>query len=162
MDEAWNRCNRDNPRKRAASKMCNRVLHITTTTPAVVNARLDFLFLANGPSYRRSQQRGPCGKARNRSLHRGRHSECRPSGSLCTSCLRYRTCSAWLLLMMCALSRVNSAFRTVPPLAVAPYAQAHDDAIWETLQLTSAAFPRMLFKPRETWQPFRLLCGALA
>ena len=42
---------------------------------------------------------------------------------------------AWLLLAMCASPRANHALRTVPPQAVASYAQAHDAAIWETLEL---------------------------
>ena len=41
---------------------------------------------------------------------------------------------AWLLLAMCASPRANHALRTVPPLDIAGYAQAHDDAVWETLQ----------------------------
>ena len=41
---------------------------------------------------------------------------------------------AWLLLAMCASPRANHALRTVPPLDIAGYAQAHDDAAWETLQ----------------------------
>ena len=36
---------------------------------------------------------------------------------------------------MCASPRANHALRTVPPQAVAPYAHAHDAAIWETLEL---------------------------
>ena len=35
---------------------------------------------------------------------------------------------------MCASPRANHALRTVPPLDIAGYAQAHDDAVWETLQ----------------------------
>eukprot|EP00439_Symbiodinium_sp_Y106_P043359 s3366_g5.t1 len=35
---------------------------------------------------------------------------------------------------MCASPRANHALRTVPPQAVAPYAHAHDAAIWETLE----------------------------
>ena len=41
---------------------------------------------------------------------------------------------AWLLLAMCASPRANHALRTVPPLDIAGYAQAHNDAVWETLQ----------------------------
>ena len=40
---------------------------------------------------------------------------------------------AWLLLAMCAAPRANHALRTVPPTMVAPYAEMHDDAIWDTL-----------------------------
>ena len=35
---------------------------------------------------------------------------------------------AWLLLAMCASPRANHALRTVPPLDIAAYAQAHDAA----------------------------------
>ncbi|CAE7522469.1 unnamed protein product [Symbiodinium natans] len=45
---------------------------------------------------------------------------------------------AWRLLAMCASPRANhtlrTAQRTVPPLDIAGYAQAHDDAVWQTLQ----------------------------
>ena len=41
---------------------------------------------------------------------------------------------AWLLLAMCASPRANHALCTVPPLDIAGYSQAHDDAVWETLQ----------------------------
>ena len=41
---------------------------------------------------------------------------------------------AWLLLLFCASPRANHALRTVPPSLVAPYAAAHDAAIWGTLQ----------------------------
>ncbi|OLP73255.1 hypothetical protein AK812_SmicGene47575 [Symbiodinium microadriaticum] len=41
---------------------------------------------------------------------------------------------AWLLLAMCASPRANHVLRTVPPLDIAGYAEAHDDAVWETLQ----------------------------
>ena len=40
---------------------------------------------------------------------------------------------AGLLLAMCAAPRTNHALRTVPPTMVAPYANMHDDAIWDTL-----------------------------
>ena len=41
---------------------------------------------------------------------------------------------AWLLLVMCASPRANHALRTVPPLDIAGYAQAHDDVVRQTLQ----------------------------
>ena len=41
---------------------------------------------------------------------------------------------AWLLLCYCAAPRANHALRTVPPALIAPYAAAHDAAVWGTLQ----------------------------
>ena len=52
------------------------------------------------------------------------------------NCLAYLQCA--FLLVMCASPRANHALRTVP-LDVAGYAQAHDDAAWETLQASNLA-----------------------
>lgn len=42
--------------------------------------------------------------------------------------------SAWLLLTYCAAPRAQHLLRTLPPSMSAPYARAHDAAIWHTLQ----------------------------
>ena len=39
-----------------------------------------------------------------------------------------------LLLAYCASPRANHALRTVPPELIKPYAEAHDAAVWGTLQ----------------------------
>ena len=49
---------------------------------------------------------------------------------------------AWLLNAMCASPRANHAFRTVPPLDIAGYAQAHDDAVGRPCRPASAE-PRL-------------------
>ena len=41
---------------------------------------------------------------------------------------------AWLLLLFCAAPRAQHLLRTVPPTAIAEYARAHDDEVWQTLQ----------------------------
>ena len=41
---------------------------------------------------------------------------------------------AWLLLSFCAAPRASHVLRTVPPDLNAPYATAHDAAVWGTLQ----------------------------
>ena len=41
--------------------------------------------------------------------------------------------SVWLLLHMWASPRANHAIRTMPPSQSAAYANAHDEAIWQTL-----------------------------
>ena len=40
---------------------------------------------------------------------------------------------AWLLLYFSAAARANHLLRVVPPLEIARYAEAHDDAMWDTL-----------------------------
>ena len=47
---------------------------------------------------------------------------------------------SWLLLSMCAAPRANHALRTLPPSTSGGYAQAHDAAIWETLQACMGGF----------------------
>ena len=47
---------------------------------------------------------------------------------------------SWLLLSMCAAPRAIHALRTLPPSASGGYAQAHDAAIWETLQVCMGGF----------------------
>ena len=49
---------------------------------------------------------------------------------------------AWLLLSFCAAPRAGHAHRTVPPDLIAPYAEAHDAAIWGTLQACLGATGR--------------------
>ena len=39
---------------------------------------------------------------------------------------------AWALLLHCAVPRANHSIRTIQPSLAAPYAKAHDDAIWST------------------------------
>ena len=41
---------------------------------------------------------------------------------------------AWLLLLFCAAPRAQHLLRTVPPSQSAAYAEAHDHAVWGTLQ----------------------------
>eukprot|EP00973_Karenia_brevis_P065570 9114530-Karenia_brevis.AAC.1 len=40
---------------------------------------------------------------------------------------------AWILLSMCAAARSSNLLRTLPPSVAAPYAEAHDDAVWSAL-----------------------------
>ena len=58
------------------------------------------------------------------------------------------TQSAWLILLLSAVPRANHLLRTVPPAQIASYAQAHDAAIWETLNkllgTTSFSLHRLL------------------
>ena len=62
---------------------------------------------------------------------------------------------------MCASPRANHALRTVLPLDIAGYAQAHDDAVWETLQAClggvasgEADGARKLDSPSVAWRPW--------
>ena len=61
---------------------------------------------------------------------------------------------AWLLLLFCAAPRAQHLLRTVPPSQSAAYAEAHDHAVWGTLQALlgerGAAWPearRLAFLP---------------
>ena len=40
---------------------------------------------------------------------------------------------AWLLLAFCAAPRAQHLLRNLPPASAAPYARAHDDAVWRAL-----------------------------
>ena len=61
---------------------------------------------------------------------------------------------AWLLLLFCATPRAQHLLRTVSPSQSAAYAEAHDRAVWDTLQALlgerGAAWPearRLAFLP---------------
>ena len=41
---------------------------------------------------------------------------------------------AWLLLLFCVAPRAQHLLHTVPPAAIAEYARAHDNAVWQTMQ----------------------------
>lgn len=48
---------------------------------------------------------------------------------------------AWLLLLYCAAPRAQHLLRTLPPDLSAGYANAHDQAIWDTLQVLLGGSP---------------------
>ena len=52
--------------------------------------------------------------------------------------------AAWLLLTYCAAPRANHLLRTLPPSQSAPYAEAHDDALWRTLCALLPDLPKVL------------------